>query len=101
LPKADKFSLNQTGFDYSPKNALLNNMTDEIQPIASQNFGFNSIGNSVANADKLESIGGSYALSAILLSAVELNVFDCLVDESKTCDRIATEIQVAPDALKQ
>jgi precorrin-6B methylase 2 len=76
-------------------------MTDEIQPIASQNFGFNSIGNSVANADKLESIGSSYALSSILLSAVELNVFDCLVDGSKTCDRIAAEIDVDPDALKR
>jgi 2-polyprenyl-3-methyl-5-hydroxy-6-metoxy-1,4-benzoquinol methylase len=76
-------------------------MGKEIQSTASQNFGFDFLGNVIANGEKIESIGSSYALSAIVLSAVELNVFDCLVDAPKTCEQIATEIQVSLDGLER
>ncbi len=76
-------------------------MGKEIQSTASQNFGFNFLGTTLTNGEALESIGGSYALSSILLSAVELNVFDCLVDMPKTCQQIAAEIQVSSDALER
>jgi 2-polyprenyl-3-methyl-5-hydroxy-6-metoxy-1,4-benzoquinol methylase len=76
-------------------------MSKEIQSTASQNFGFNFLGNNLTNEETLESIGGSYALSSILLSAVELNIFDCLVDTPKTSEQIATEIQVSSDGLER
>jgi 2-polyprenyl-3-methyl-5-hydroxy-6-metoxy-1,4-benzoquinol methylase len=76
-------------------------MSNEIQSTESQNFGFNFLANKIANEEMLESIGGSYALSSILLTAVELNVFDCLVDAPKTCEQIATEIQVSSDGLER
>ncbi|AFY95276.1 class I SAM-dependent methyltransferase [Chamaesiphon minutus] len=76
-------------------------MGNEIQSTDSQNFGFNFLGNTIASGETLEYIGGSYALSSILLSAVELNLFDCLVDAPKTCEQIATEIQVSVDGLER
>jgi SAM-dependent methyltransferase len=76
-------------------------MINESQPLASQNFGFNLLESTIANAEKLESIGGSYAISAILLSAVELNIFDRLVDMPKTCQQIATEIHVSAKGLER
>ncbi len=76
-------------------------MKTEIQSSASQNFGFNLLGNTIATGEMLELIGGSYALSSIILSAVELNVFDRLVDSAKTCEQIATEIQVSSDSLER
>jgi 2-polyprenyl-3-methyl-5-hydroxy-6-metoxy-1,4-benzoquinol methylase len=76
-------------------------MSQEIQSTASQNFGFEFMENNIANGETIESIGGSYALSAILLSAVELKVFDCLVNAPKTCEQIAAEIQVSVDGLER
>jgi 2-polyprenyl-3-methyl-5-hydroxy-6-metoxy-1,4-benzoquinol methylase/predicted transcriptional regulator len=76
-------------------------MTNETQSLASQNFGFNLREDTIANGEKLESIGGSYALSAIVLSAVELNVFDRLVNTPKTCQQIATEIHVSTNGLER
>jgi ubiquinone/menaquinone biosynthesis C-methylase UbiE len=76
-------------------------MTNENQSLASQNFGFNLEKNTIANGEKLESIGSSYALSSIVLSAVELNVFDRLVDAPKTCQQIATEIHVSINGLER
>ena len=72
----------------------------EIKSTASQNFGFNLLGAAVTG-EILESIGGSYALSAILLSAVELNIFDRLIDAPKTCEQIASEIQASVDGLER
>jgi 2-polyprenyl-3-methyl-5-hydroxy-6-metoxy-1,4-benzoquinol methylase len=76
-------------------------MHNEIQSLSSQNFGFSLLGNTIENGEMLELIGGSYALSSIILSAVELKVFDLLVDEPKTLDRIAHEIDVSLDGLER
>ena len=75
-------------------------MKNEMQSPASHNSASNFLG-MIASEDNLDLIGGSYALSSILFSAVELNLFDCLVDIPKTSEQIATEIQVASDGLER
>jgi 2-polyprenyl-3-methyl-5-hydroxy-6-metoxy-1,4-benzoquinol methylase len=77
------------------------NMNNETQSSVAEDFGCDSLENSPIDASTLESIGSNYALSSILLSAVELNIFDCLIDAPKTCQQIATEIQVAVDGLER
>lgn len=76
-------------------------MKNDTQSLAAQNFGIDLPANNIANGEILESMAAGYAISSILLSAVELKVFDCLEDAPKTADRIASEIQAAADGVER
>jgi 2-polyprenyl-3-methyl-5-hydroxy-6-metoxy-1,4-benzoquinol methylase len=76
-------------------------MKNDTQSLAAQNFGIDLQENNIASGEILESMAASYALSSILLSAVELKVFDCVADAPKTCERIANEIQASLEGVER
>jgi 2-polyprenyl-3-methyl-5-hydroxy-6-metoxy-1,4-benzoquinol methylase len=74
---------------------------NEARQQVSGEFGFNFEEVLVNSEAALQFLCSSYIFSSILFTATELSVFDCLVNAPKTCEQIATQIEVPVDALER